>query len=451
MTNHACFVVCEQDVTKALHYYYVTTIGKSVDAMHPQVYNIYVSGIIHGIIRPIYLLDNRSKLFRNDYLSVSICRKLVKRMKNEKINAFLASFQNKQSPSEAKGAVNLLIFQLIYLALLLATMILVICVNHGERLRLYLLLVSGIMLIVSLGLLNNLKANYRVATWLTAICMVLGPWASILLDPAVMAGDFMPLIYIAMSIQLSSILLRERTTMIVAVIQLCGVIAVIVLSPPFRAVNWPSLVAFIVFTAVIGILYGFSNRRQLREIESQRNKLLQDEAKLRELSVRDPLTGLFNRRYMEETFDREISRAMRKQKPLAVIMTDIDGFKAINDLAGHVLGDKALSYVSSYFMGSIRASDVACRFGGDEFCLILPDCSLEEGIRRANMLRNGVESLSFDAAEPFGIHGVTMSFGVAALPENGVTREALLSAADNALYSAKREGRNRVKSWQIRD
>lgn len=371
-------------------------------------------------------------------------------MKNEKINAFLTSFQNKHSPNEAKGAVNLLIFQLIYLVLLLATMILVICVNRGERLRLYLLLVGGIMLIVALGLIYNLKANYRVSTWLTAICMVLGPWASIMLDPAVLSGDFVPLIYIGLSIQLSSILLRERITIIISILQVCGVIAVVVLSPAFRAINWPSLVAFIVFTAVIGILYGFSNRKQLKEIESQRNKLLQDEAKLRELSVRDPLTGLFNRRYMEETFDREIYRAMRKQKPLAVIMTDIDGFKGINDIAGHVLGDKALSIVSAYFMCSIRASDVACRFGGDEFCLILPDCTLAEGIRRANMLRNGVENLTFDAAGLYGINGITMSFGVAALPENGVTREALLSAADSALYSAKREGRNRVKGWQIR-
>lgn len=371
-------------------------------------------------------------------------------MIHERLSAFLTSFQNKQSPNEARSALNLLIFQLIYVVLLLVTMVITISVNQGERLRLYLLILGGIMLAVTVGLVYNLKANYRVSTWLTAICMVLGPWASILLDPAVMAGDFVPLIYIGMSIQLSSILLRERTTIIISIIQLCGIVTVLVLNPAFRAINWPSLVTFNVFTAVIGILYGFSNRRQLREIESQRNKLLLDEAKLRELSVRDPLTGLFNRRYMEETFDREIYRAMRKQKPLAVIMTDIDGFKSINDIAGHVLGDKALTYVSTYFMNNVRASDVACRFGGDEFCLILPDCTIEEGIRRANMLRNGIENLSFEAAEQFGIHGVTMSFGVAALPENGVTREALLSAADSALYSAKREGRNRVKGWQIR-
>ena len=371
-------------------------------------------------------------------------------MKHEKVSVFLASFRNKQSPNEARGAVNLLIFQLIYLVLLFGTMILVICVNRGARLILYLSLVGTLMITIAFGLYYNLKANHRISKWLTAICMVLGPWMSILFDPAVLAGDFVPLIYIGMSIQLSSILLRERTTIIISVVQLCGIVAIIVHNPAFRAINWPSLVTFIVFTAVIGVLHGFSNRRQLREIELQRNELLQDEAKLRELSVRDSLTGLFNRRYMEETFDREISRAMRKQKPLAVIMTDIDGFKSINDIAGHVLGDRALSRVSVYFMGSIRASDVACRFGGDEFCLILPDCTLEEGIRRANMLRSGVEKLSFEEAEQFGIHGITMSFGVAALPENGVTREALLGAADSALYSAKREGRNRVKSWEIR-
>ena len=371
-------------------------------------------------------------------------------MSHERIRAFLASFKSKQSPNEARSAVNLLIFQLIYLVLLLGTMILIISVDQGARLRLYLLLVGTIMLLVALGLYFNCKANQRVATWLTAICMVLGPWAAILLDPAILTGDFVPLIYIGMSIQLSSILLKERTTIIISIIQLCGVIGVIAFSSAFRAINWPSLIAFIVFTAVIGILYGFSNRRQLREIELQRNKLLQDEAKLRELSVRDPLTGLFNRRYMEETFDREISRAIRKQKPLAVIMADIDGFKSINDIAGHVLGDQALSKVSAYFMGSIRASDVTCRFGGDEFCLILPDCTLEEAIRRANMLRNGIENLPFEQAEQFGVHGITMSFGVSALPENGVTREALLGAADSALYSAKREGRNRVKGWKIR-
>jgi GGDEF domain-containing protein len=91
-----------------------------------------------------------------------------------------------------------------------------------------------------------------------------------------------------------------------------GLIAFILLSPALRAINWPSLVAFIAFTATIGTLAGFSNRKQLEQIEQQRNQLQRDEAKLRELSVHDPLTGLYNRRYMEETLDREIKRALRK-------------------------------------------------------------------------------------------------------------------------------------------
>lgn len=364
-------------------------------------------------------------------------------MKIKWIGVLLASLQRRHADSEVRSAGNLLVFQFIYLILILATIVLCIAVDRGERLLFYLLLLGGLEIAVAGALVFNLSGRYRASTVLTAICMVLGPWLSILLDPTVLTGDFVPLIYVGMSIQLCSILLRERVTIIIAVLQLGGVIAAILLNPALRAINWPSLVAFIVFTSVIGILYGFSNNRQLLEIEKQRNQLIADENQLRELSVRDSLTGLFNRRYMEETFDREILRAIRKQQPLSVIMADIDGFKAINDSVGHVLGDKALTKVSQFLITNIRASDVACRYGGDEFCLILPDCSLEEGIRRADALREAMESVSFDKKEE-GIECVTLSFGVAALPDNGSTREELLEAADSALYAAKRAGRNRV-------
>lgn len=361
---------------------------------------------------------------------------------SDRVNTFLYSFRQKHTLSEMRSAVSLLVFQLIYIVLLMATMVLCLFVDQGQRLMFYLLLIGGLTIIVIVALAFNLRGKYRVSMWLTAFCMLFGPWLSILLDPTVIAGDFVPLIYVGMSIQLCSILLRERATIAFAVIQLCGVIALITINPALRSINWPSLVAFIVFTSVIGVLYGFTNKRQMAEIEKQRNQLLQDEAKLRELSVRDPLTGLYNRRYMEETFDREIQRSIRKQQPLSVIMADIDGFKNINDTIGHVLGDKALVRVSNYLMKSIRASDVACRFGGDEFCLILPDCSLDEGVRRANALRLGIESLHSEKDKE--IERFTVSFGVAAMPDNGITREALLGAADGALYSSKRAGRNRV-------
>ena len=357
------------------------------------------------------------------------------------------SFRLKHVQSEQRSAINLLVFQLIYLVLLSATIVLSLSVDRGERLWFYLLLLGGLMAVIVVALVLNLRGRFHISTWLTAFCMVLGPWLSILLDPRVFAGDFVPLIYVGMSIQLCSILLRERLTIILSAIQLTAVIAMIFISPALRQINWPSLVAFIVFTSVIGVLYGFSNKRQLEEIEKQRNQLVLDEAKLRALSVRDPLTGLYNRRYMEETFDREIQRAIRKQQQLCVIMADIDGFKEINDTVGHVLGDKVLVKVSALLMKNIRTSDVACRFGGDEFCLILPDCTLDEGIRRAEMLRRVIERLGEDAEAK--TDRVTLSLGVAAMPDSGNTREALLAAADSALYSSKRAGRNRVNGIQL--
>jgi diguanylate cyclase (GGDEF)-like protein len=360
----------------------------------------------------------------------------------DRFGVFLSSFQAKHLQSEARSAVNLLVFQIIYLALLTMTLTLTLCVNRGARLLFYVLLLGGLFAVIVIAMICNLRGSFRISTWFTAPCMVLGPWISILLDSNVLAGDFVPLIYVAMSIQLCSILLRERLTLVIAAIQLAAVITLVLVNPALRAINWASLVTFIVFTAIIGVLYGFSNKRQMAEIEKQRNQLLLDEAKLRALSVRDPLTGLYNRRYMEETFDREIQRAIRKQQPLSVIMADIDGFKNINDTSGHVLGDRVLVRVSSYLMKSIRASDVACRFGGDEFCLILPDCTLEEGIRRACTLRQEIEQLDTQGDQAF--ESVTLSFGVAAMPDDGLTREALLGAADSALYSSKRAGRNRV-------
>ncbi len=369
-------------------------------------------------------------------------------MKTSKLNAFLTSFRNKHAVGEVRSAINLLVFQLIYLALIAGTIVLCVLVDRGARLMFYLLLLFGLAAIVAAALFFNLRGSFRVSTWFTSICMVFGPWLSILLDPTVLAGDFVPLIYIGMSIQLCSILLAERITLVISVVQLSGVIVVILLTPAMRTLNWPSLIAFIIFTSIIGILYGFSNKRQLAEIEKQRNQLLIDEAKLRDLSVRDPLTGLFNRRYMEETFDREIQRAIRKHQSLSVIMADIDGFKMINDSVGHVVGDKALVTVSGFLMKNVRASDVACRFGGDEFCLILPDCSFEEGIRRANALLLSAEGLVYGSAED-SIESMTLSFGVAAFPDHGVTREALLDAADKALYRSKRAGRNSVSSAMV--
>ena len=117
-----------------------------------------------------------------------------------------------------------------------------------------------------------------------------------------------------------------------------GVLAALLLTPKLTSINWPSLFAFIVITAVIGISTGYTNQKQLEQIDQQHQKLLSNEAQLRELSLKDTLTGLYNRRCMEESFDREIERMRRGNGQLAVIMTDVDRFKTINDTYGHVMG-----------------------------------------------------------------------------------------------------------------
>jgi diguanylate cyclase (GGDEF)-like protein len=166
-------------------------------------------------------------------------------------------------------------------------------------------------------------------------------------------------------------------------------------------------------------------------------------ATLRERSTRDELTGLFNRRYMEDSLDREIRRAIREGEALGVVMLDLDHFKRLNDAFGHAAGDFALRLVGQFLQSNIRAEDIACRFGGEEFVIILPKATAEDTRRRAEALRLGIRSLRADPGGP-SFPTVTMSLGVAAYPQHGATGEGLVRAADEALYRAKAEGRDRV-------
>ncbi len=164
---------------------------------------------------------------------------------------------------------------------------------------------------------------------------------------------------------------------------------------------------------------------------------------LRSQSIRDPLTGLFNRRYMEETLEREVRRAQRAGRPMAVLMLDLDHFKRINDDFDHDAGDALLRELGALLMRNLRREDVACRYGGEEFVLVLPEASLADGERRAEELRDEIKRLRVsDKGRLLG--PLTASFGVAAYPDHGLAGDVLLRAADTALYRAKREGRDRI-------
>ncbi len=164
---------------------------------------------------------------------------------------------------------------------------------------------------------------------------------------------------------------------------------------------------------------------------------------LRNQSIRDPLTGLFNRRYLEETLEREIRRAERSRGALGVVMLDLDRFKQFNDTFGHDVGDMLLRDFGRLLQSGVRLGDVACRYGGEEFVLVLPDADSEVTRQRADRLREAVKRL-FVSHRGQSVGAVTVSAGVAAFPEHGTTGEALVQAADAALYRAKSDGRDRV-------
>jgi diguanylate cyclase (GGDEF)-like protein len=160
-------------------------------------------------------------------------------------------------------------------------------------------------------------------------------------------------------------------------------------------------------------------------------------------AITDSLSGLFNRRHMEEVLERELRRAIRNDAHVGVVMIDVDHFKIINDTCGHAAGDATIVALSSLLQGRIRGEDLACRYGGDEFLLVFPGASLADSLGRAEQLRGEVERMSvgYGGRE---LPGMSVSLGVAMFPEHGKTVDALLRAADDALYRAKDEGRNRT-------
>ena len=160
----------------------------------------------------------------------------------------------------------------------------------------------------------------------------------------------------------------------------------------------------------------------------------------KQLAYLDGLTGIYNRRYFEQRIVEEIERARRYEKAMSVIMLDIDHFKKLNDEFGHLLGDEALRQVSSLFLQHVRKVDFVCRYGGEEFAILVPETTGENAVGVAEKLRRAVETWHFPGVP----RPVTITAGVAEFPAQGNDRDELVKAADSALYAAKQAGRNRV-------
>ena len=161
---------------------------------------------------------------------------------------------------------------------------------------------------------------------------------------------------------------------------------------------------------------------------------------LRNQALRDPLTGLYNRRFMEEMLERSAQDAERRRTPLSAVMIDLDHFKILNDQFGHATGDAVLRQVATAITTVLRGSDVACRYGGEELAILMPDCGMDMALAKAEQVRAAIADISRDGRVP----PVTASLGVASRPETVARAEDLLAQADTALYTAKQKGRNCV-------
>jgi diguanylate cyclase (GGDEF)-like protein len=182
------------------------------------------------------------------------------------------------------------------------------------------------------------------------------------------------------------------------------------------------------------------NANQLLQLQIERIEMLQEQ--LQELAVRDPLTELYNRRYLQESLEIEFAHPERSSLPTAILMMDSDHLKEINDKYGHKAGDDFLVHISKTIRKSVRTGDIACRYGGDEFVVVLSNVTKETALSRAEKLRKKIASHSI-------VHRnekvtISVSIGIAMFPEHGSVGEILLQKADQALYEAKRMGKNRV-------
>jgi len=180
---------------------------------------------------------------------------------------------------------------------------------------------------------------------------------------------------------------------------------------------------------------------QIAGLALQKIKLIEEN---RELALTDGLTGLNNHRYFHERLKQELSRVIRGNKNLSLLLVDVDYFKKYNDANGHLAGDDVLKKIATLIRRNIRAGDVACRYGGEEFVVILPDTNKQQAVNVAERIREAVERESFTGEEVLPTQKITVSIGVATFPEDAHGKDELIKKADDAMYEAKLRGKNCV-------
>jgi len=297
----------------------------------------------------------------------------------------------------------------------------------------------GVFLLLAVEYALSRTLHYLWAAVLVIVTVLGGAFLAILLDP----GSGQLYSFLVLGGLIGSLFFSARFTALIFVATLMGLLLLPTLAPEISTANNDNTFFFILMAGGLVVMATAVRQRYLKQIDRQTQQLIESEAQLRELAIRDPLTGLFNRRYLEESLALEMIRAGRKQYPIGIIMADIDHFKQFNDLHGHAAGDTVLVQIASLLRTHVRSSDVICRYGGEEFIIILPEASQAITLMRAERMRENAGHLHLQY-EGQTLKAVTLSLGVAIFPDHGSTIAALLAAADSALYRAKHAGRNRV-------
>ncbi len=303
----------------------------------------------------------------------------------------------------------------------------------------YTILISIIALFLVYAFQINKKGDYPQAARVTIFAALIGPWGSVIIDSSILKGDYIPLLYIIVTIVLSSIFLTMAETMLISIAQLVLLTFVIFTSSALYAQNWPSVITFVVFIIVLSIVTNYIRSQDLDMLYHQTALLEASQKKLRQQSIQDSLTGLYNRRYLDGLLDNLLVKANFDEEMVSIIMMDIDKFKEINDTYGHAAGDEVLVQVGQALNNLIRPSDFICRYGGDELVAVFPGMPPHIVKRRAKAFCKQMESLTVMVDE-HEIENISLSAGTATYPFDAQDKDYLLRTADRNLYQAKQAG-----------
>ena len=298
---------------------------------------------------------------------------------------------------------------------------------------LYLWITLSTVLLVAVEYGLSRSRYYALAAWLAVSTILTATFMTAIISP----DDNQFLFFLVLGGLLGSLFLSASATALIFLITFMGLLLLPAFIPQLSTANDLNALVFVLTVGGMVVMAAFLRKRYL-------DQLVESQAELRELSIRDPLTSLFNRRRGWELLEDEIIRSDRYQRDLCVIMLDIDNFKTINDTQGHLAGDLVLKTVAKVAGETVRSIDHLFRWGGEEFLVVLPDTELEAALHAAERLREAIARTAIQL--PYRELNVTASFGVTRKDENTPDLETLLARADQAMYIAKYLGRDRVAS-----